>query len=204
MAAASYTPLGGINGSGHDKLYDDGNAAAGAGASGVGNNVGRSRSAMVMWYTQFQALMRKNFQVLRRQWKSTSYFIIGPILFLLLLYIVSTAIKNANSGGAEYNPIALTIDRCVSYDVYGNPYARHQNPCISIIYSPNYGVHEEIMQDVRETLGWSTYDVQGFAATDVMVNWMYDHIGLADLVINFNRTIRSVPDSPHRVSYEVH
>jgi hypothetical protein len=56
---------------------------------------------------------------------------------------------------------------------------------------------------IIDRMGYSDYDVRGFATTEGMIDWIYDNLGLADHMINFNRTFNVLPANPHRVTYEV-
>jgi hypothetical protein len=117
-------------------------------------------------------LLRKNYQVLKRQWASSLYFILGPIIFILLLLIPSTIVNNNDSViASRYDPVTLQTGKCVSLDVFGNVYNRAGYPCVSIIYAPNYDPYQSIMTDVMNTLGWTTSDVQGFDTTSIMVHY---------------------------------
>lgn len=150
-------------------------------------------------------MLRKNYQVLRRQWKSTSYFFLGPIIVLLIILIISKATNSSDSStSTSYTTTPLTLDKCQSLDIYGNVYER-ADKCISIIYAPNTEPYDTIMEQVRTSLGWSNYDIQGFNETNRMAGWVFDHVGLADMMINFNRITQpySVPAGDHRVSYDV-
>lgn len=149
--------------------------------------------------------MRKNFQVLKRQWKSTSYFVLGPTVFLLGLLLLSSAIKTANdTSSSRYDTQSLVFDKCQSLDIYGNVYPRVDFPCITILYAPSTPETDAIMNDVRSSLPWATaYDIQAIDTLPNLINFMYDHMGVADHVINFNRTLNYQPPTPHRASYEV-
>jgi hypothetical protein len=115
-----------------------------------------------VWRAQFGALVIRALYMIRFRVGSSLAVVFLPAIAVALLLALSNAIATSTAP-----PVALTLGRCTSFNVYAYPYLPGR-PCVTVLFAPNDAApYTDVMRRVADAAGLQYgVDVVGVASAD--------------------------------------
>eukprot|EP00474_Spongospora_subterranea_P009421 CRZ09879.1 hypothetical protein [Spongospora subterranea] len=139
------------------------------------------------WLQQLRIVIRKDYVIAKRNYRSTIISILVPVIFTAFLVILQLAFNNNEKLSDLVKPVRTgtvttisRIPRCYS----GR--SRADAPCITVAYSPDNDPNvAKIMDQIRTDSGLSLSDVKGFNTGYDLDRYLSEHPNSTQAAYNF-------------------